>query len=112
MPLFAHSPQLINTPKTFYLHLITLKKYTNVIYSIYSKSMYIIDLNQYAIEFVAYLLVLIAYFFESIIYMQLEKSFFDLKKFLDFFPFELYYIKINYFLSFCQCCILIKKIFF
>ena len=36
-----------------------------------SKSMYITDSNQYAIELVTYLLVLVVYFYELIVYMLL-----------------------------------------
>ena len=45
----------------------TLVKKCYRIYSISAKSMYIIDSNQYTIEFLAYLLVLIAYFLKSIV---------------------------------------------
>ena len=37
-----------------------------------SKSMYIMDSNQYAIELVTYLLVLVVYFYELIVYMLLD----------------------------------------
>ena len=39
-----------------------------------SKSMYITDSNQYAIELVTYLLVLVVYFYEFIVYMLLERN--------------------------------------
>ena len=42
-----------------------------------SKSMYITDSNQYAIELVTYLLVLVVYFYEFIVYMLLERNAFD-----------------------------------
>ena len=42
-----------------------------------SKSMYIMDSNQYAIELVTYLLVLVVYFYEFIVYMLLERNAFD-----------------------------------
>ena len=42
-----------------------------------SKSMYIMDSNQYAIELVTYLLVLVVYFYELIVYMILERNAFD-----------------------------------
>ena len=42
-------------------------------YSISAKSMFIIDLNQNAIELVAYALFLIEYFFKSLIYMFLAE---------------------------------------
>ena len=42
-----------------------------------SKSMYIMDSNQYAIELVTYLLVLVLYFYELIVYMLLERNAFD-----------------------------------
>ena len=46
--------------------------------------MYIIDLNQYVIEFIAQLLILIAYYFESIIYMLLAEMLeFNQKNLLD-----------------------------
>ena len=43
----------------------------------FSKSMYIMDSNQYAIELVTYLLVLVVYFYELIVYMLLERNAFD-----------------------------------
>ena len=51
----------------------------NVIESIafHSKSMYITDSNQYAIELVTYLLVLVVYFYEFIVYILLERNAFD-----------------------------------
>ena len=42
-----------------------------------SKSMYIMDSNQYAIGLVTYLLVLVLYFYELIVYMLLERNAFD-----------------------------------
>ena len=39
--------------------------------------MYILYLNQYAIELVTYLLVLVVYFYEFIVYMLLERNTFD-----------------------------------
>ena len=42
-----------------------------------SKSMYIMDSNQYAIELVTYLFVFVVYFYESIVYTLLEKNAFD-----------------------------------
>ena len=42
-----------------------------------SKSMYIMDSNQYDIELVTYLLVLVVYFYELIVYMLLERNAFD-----------------------------------
>ena len=42
-----------------------------------SKSMYIMDWNQYAIELVTYLLVLVVYFYELIVCMLLERNAFD-----------------------------------
>ena len=42
-----------------------------------SKSMYIMDSNQYAIELVTYLLVLVAYFYELIVNMLLERNAFN-----------------------------------
>ena len=42
-----------------------------------SKSMYITDLNQYAIELVTHLLVLVLYFYEFIVYMLLERNAFN-----------------------------------
>ena len=64
----------ISTPKCF---VSTLRK--NAIESIafLSKSMYITDSNQYAIELVTYLLVLEVYFYELIVYMLLERNAFD-----------------------------------
>ena len=41
------------------------------------KSMYIMDLNQNAIELVTYLLVLVVYFYELIVCMLLERNTFD-----------------------------------
>ena len=43
----------------------------------FSKSMYIMDSNQYAIELVTYLLVLVVYFYEFTVYMLLERNAFD-----------------------------------
>ena len=43
----------------------------------FSKSMYIMDSNQYAIELVTYLLVLVVYFYELIVHMLLERNAFD-----------------------------------
>ena len=54
---------LIIKPNKFY----TLRKECYWIDSISAKSMFIIDLNQNAIELVAYVSFLIEYFFESII---------------------------------------------
>ena len=45
--------------------------------SFLSKSMYIMDSNQYAIELVTYLLILVLYFYELIVYMLLERNAFD-----------------------------------
>ena len=42
-----------------------------------SKSMYIVDLNQYAIELVSYLLVLAVYFYELMVCMLFERNAFD-----------------------------------
>ena len=42
-----------------------------------SKSMYIMDSNQYAIELITYLLVLAVHFYEFIVYMLLERNAFD-----------------------------------
>ena len=44
-----------------------------------SRSMYIMDSNQYAIELqvATYLLVLVVYFYELIVYMLLERNAFD-----------------------------------
>ena len=42
-----------------------------------SKSIYITDSNQYALELVTYLLILVVYFYEFIVYMLLEKNAFD-----------------------------------
>ena len=42
-----------------------------------SKSMYIMNSNQYAIELVTYLLVLVVYFYELIVYMLLQRNSFD-----------------------------------
>ena len=42
-----------------------------------SKSMHIMDSNQYDIELVTYLLVLVVYFYELIVYMLLERNSFD-----------------------------------
>ena len=49
----------------------------------FSKSMYIMDSNQYAIELVTYLLVLVVYFYELIVYILLERNAFDS---IAFFP--------------------------
>ena len=70
---FLHCELLINHRfrKLFYAHA-EIKCYW--MYSIYSaKSMYIIDSNHYATEFVEYLLLLIAYIFKLIIYVLLQK---------------------------------------
>ena len=48
-----------------------------------SKSMYIMDSNQYAIELVTYLLVLVVYFHELIVCMLLETNVFDSIAFLS-----------------------------
>ena len=45
-----------------------------------SKSMYIMDSNQYSIELVTYLLVFVVYFYELIVYMLLQRNTFDLIK--------------------------------
>ena len=42
-----------------------------------SKSMYIMDSNQNAIELITYLLVLVVYFYEFIVCMLLERNAFD-----------------------------------
>ena len=42
-----------------------------------SKSVYITDSNQCAIELVTYLLVLVVYFYQFIVYMLLERNAFD-----------------------------------
>ena len=55
----------------------TLRKNAIESKEFFSKSMYIMDSNQYAIELVTYLLVLVVYFYESIVYMLLERNAFD-----------------------------------
>ena len=48
-----------------------------------SKSMYIINSYQYAIELVTYLFVVVVYFYELIVYMLLERNDFDSIAFLS-----------------------------
>ena len=55
----------------------TLRKNSIESKAFLSKSMYIMDSNQYAIELVTYLLVLVIYFYELIVYMLLERNAFD-----------------------------------
>ena len=55
----------------------TLKKNAIESKAFLSKSMYIMDSNQYAIKLVTYLLVLVVYFYELLVYMILERNAFD-----------------------------------
>ena len=60
-----------------YDYLITLRKNAIEPKAFLSKSMYIMDSNQYSIELVTYLLVLVVYFYELIVYMLLERNALD-----------------------------------
>ena len=75
-----------NFDPTFFLSILTkfkkiMRFYTkkNAIESkaFLSKSVYIMDSNQYAIELITYLLVLVVYFYELIVYMLLKRNAFD-----------------------------------
>ena len=65
-------PTFFGTKYTF-KDVYALRKKCYWIYSISTKSMYVIDLNQFVIKLVANVSVLLAYFSESIIYMLLAE---------------------------------------
>ena len=60
-----------------YIYSRTLRKNAIESKAFLSKSMYIMDSNQYDIELVAFLLVLVVYFYELIVYIILESNAFD-----------------------------------